>query len=85
MVRADPPFDLVFCDPPHRYFEDAATRSRLGDLLGGLPLSAGATVVVEHRARALGDFRPPGLALDDLREWGTVAMAFYRPSPAGTP
>jgi 16S rRNA (guanine966-N2)-methyltransferase len=79
--RDEPPFDLVFCDPPFRFFAEAAARRRLEALLDALPLSAGARVVVENPAGRTGDFAPTRLLLVDERRWGTTGMAFYGPAP----
>jgi len=76
-ANAAEPFDLVFCDPPFRSFEEAAGRRRMEDLLGSLPLAPGGLVVVEHRAGALGDFSPPALRPAGVRKWGSTGMALY--------
>ncbi len=86
VLRGGAPFDLVFCDPPHRYLDDLATRIRLAEALSEVPLAPGGRVVLEHRARALGEFAPAGLVPVDHREWGSTGMAFYAPAvPPGAP
>jgi 16S rRNA (guanine(966)-N(2))-methyltransferase RsmD len=82
----DEAFDLVFCDPPFRMFEDANDRRRLEMLLASLPLAPDGLVVVEHRAGTLGDFCPPRMLPETLRKWGTTGMAIYaRTPPSGSP
>jgi 16S rRNA G966 N2-methylase RsmD len=78
LVRDDPPLDLVFCDPPFRFFGEAGERRRLEELLRSLPLARDGRVIVEHPAGRTGDFSPRGLHLEQTRIWGTTGMAFYR-------
>ena len=86
LCRDDEPFDLVFCDPPFRMFDDAGDRRRIETLLSSLPIAPDGLVVVEHRAGSLGDFSPPRLLLDDVRKWGTTGMALFAPAgPSGSP
>jgi 16S rRNA (guanine966-N2)-methyltransferase len=76
-------FDLVFCDPPFRMFDEAPSRRRLEELLAALPLTSTAVVVVEHRAGHLADFSPPDLRADEVRKWGSTGLAFYSPAATG--
>ena len=82
-VREDPPFDLVFSDPPFRFFDDPDSRRRLERLLAALPLSPDGLVVVENPAGRTGDFSPPGFDLADRRRWGTTGMDLYAPRAPG--
>ncbi|MHC4472468.1 MAG: 16S rRNA (guanine(966)-N(2))-methyltransferase RsmD [Planctomycetota bacterium] len=77
LLESRGPFGLVFCDPPHRLIEDAASRHRLAHLLGAVPLAPGGTALLEHRAGRLGDFLPPGRRHLETREWGSSGIAFY--------
>jgi len=79
---ADPPYDLVFCDPPHRLLAEAESRRRIERLLSSLPLSSGALLLLEHPAGRLGDFGPEGLAPGEVRRWGSSGVAFFRAEDA---
>ena len=74
------PFDLVFCDPPFRLFDESSGRRRLEDLLTSLPIHPGGLAIIEHRAGHLADFAPGGFALREVRKWGATGMAIYRRS-----
>ena len=76
LARAGP-FDLAFCDPPHRLLEEDASRRRVEGLLGALPLTDRGIALLEHRAGRLADMSPPGLRLSELRRWGSTGVAFY--------
>jgi 16S rRNA (guanine(966)-N(2))-methyltransferase RsmD len=77
LIERRGPFDLVFCDPPHRLLENASPRRLVEVLLGGVPLSPEGSALLEHRAGALGDFHPPGRRLVEVRSWGSTGIAFY--------
>jgi 16S rRNA (guanine966-N2)-methyltransferase len=65
-------FDLIFADPPHAAL-DSELLSRLGRLLAD-----GGTMAVEYPRQAV-DHTLEGLTLADIRPYGDVALAFYRP------
>jgi len=79
VLRDADPFHLVFCDPPHRVLDSASGRRRVEQLLSAVPLAPDATVILEHRAGALGDLSPAALDLETIRTWGSTGIAFYRP------
>jgi 16S rRNA (guanine966-N2)-methyltransferase len=72
------PFDLVLCDPPWDDVEHA-----LDSLVKVVVphLVAGATVVVEHRARRPPRSRPELVGLDE-RAWGDTGASFFAAKPA---
>jgi len=76
LLDADP-FHLVFCDPPHRVLASASGRRRVEQLLSAVPLAPGATVLLAHRAGALGDLAPAALDLERIRTWGSTGIAFF--------
>jgi 16S rRNA (guanine966-N2)-methyltransferase len=76
-LGSEEPFDLVLVDPPWAGMDQALIH--LQRLLRGLPLAAGARVVVEHAARS--PLRlPPGwnLAEVDRRAWGDTAVSIFQ-------
>lgn len=75
-VSSEPPFDLVYADPPYDAQLDAAT---LREIDARVPLADGAIVAVEHRAGRGG---LEALELTRLRftrdaRYGNVAIAFF--------
>ena len=73
--RSEPPFDLVFLDPP--YAGDLAART-LATLAGSPLLRPGARVVVQHFAKT--ELRAvPGLERHgEARRFGETALTFFR-------
>lgn len=76
-LASDPPFDLVFADPPWAEIDRTlGTLGRLSPLL-----SQYGRVVFEHPKRApatLHDLPLPGLSLYDVRAWGDTQASFMR-------
>ena len=77
LLERDGPFDLAYCDPPHRLIEEPADRRRIEALLASLPLTLDGSALLEHRAGHLADLSPPGLRLTEVRKWGSTGIAFY--------
>jgi 16S rRNA (guanine966-N2)-methyltransferase len=76
--QREPPFDLVFVDPPYGFDE--------GDkLLAGLPplLAAGAAVAFEHAARDEAPAAPAELRFEETRCYGGSCLSFYRLAASG--
>jgi 16S rRNA (guanine966-N2)-methyltransferase len=75
--RTDPPFHLVFADPPYAYPDD-----RLADLLrallGGCWLADDAVVVVERPARGAEPLWPDGIAIVTRRRYGEGVLWYGR-------
>ncbi len=70
----NPPFDLVFCDPPYgRGLGEAA----LASALAGGWLTSGALVVLEEAREAVVAL-PEGLELLERRDYGTTQFVFAR-------
>lgn len=68
------PADVVFVDPPYRFFVDRAADLRA--LVEAVRLKPGGVVVVEHRPRqGLGDVA--GLRIADERSYGGTFVTFY--------
>lgn len=75
----EPPFHLVFCDPPWAQVPEIhgvvlAHALRL--------LAPGGQVILEHAARTPATEPPPGLVLGDTRRYGDTALSFYEPGQA---
>lgn len=68
----EPPFDLVFLDPPYGTPEGDETLVELHRVL-----APGGLVVYEHAARYNPPGRPVGLALVDERTYGDTTLSFY--------
>jgi len=73
LARDEHTFDLVFIDPPYRKRLDAPV---VESLIDHHVLASGATVVVEHPAGDVPEYR--GLQLTDQRRYGSVALAFFK-------
>lgn len=73
LCEREPPFDLVFVDPPYGFEEGAR-------LLAGLPplLAPGGAVAFEHADRDAAPAAPAGLAFDETRCYGGSCLSFYR-------
>lgn len=75
------PFDIVFMDPPYRFYEEARFRDRLVKLLSDLHprgiIQSGSLVVVKHgRGQGLPD-AGTGVSLKDIRRYGDTELSFY--------
>jgi 16S rRNA (guanine(966)-N(2))-methyltransferase RsmD len=69
----EPPFDLIFADPPYAFTGYPQLLERLAPLL-----AAGGEAAVEHSARAPLPERAGALARADERRYGETALSFYR-------
>jgi 16S rRNA (guanine966-N2)-methyltransferase len=75
-LARDPPFDLVFIDPP---YADAAGALSTADRLLVRPASGVSRVVLEHASKDRPRV-PPGLHLLSTRTYGDTALAFFEMS-----
>lgn len=75
LARREPPFDLVFLDPP--YAGDLATRA-LAALAGGALVGPGTRVVVQHFAKTPPPPAAGALRAVETRRFGETALTFFR-------
>jgi 16S rRNA (guanine966-N2)-methyltransferase len=78
LLAREPPFDLVFADPPYADVANGRAVRALAAVLDRGVLAAGGLFMLEH-ARAS---EPPAfvsLALSDSRRYGDTVVSFYRP------
>lgn len=66
--------DLIFADPPYRREE---TLRLLRPFVGGLGLSAGGSLVVEHERTAYIPPTAPSVALADTRVYGDTVLSIF--------
>ena len=71
------PFDLVFLDPPYRYFTRPGRLLELLEALGGSSyLADGGLVIVQHDKRTALPERIGRLGRSDLRNYGNTSVTF---------
>ena len=81
---AEPPFNLVFLDPPYDAAEEYGSTLRLLGSAGGGLLAPDARVIAEHlRKERLGE-RYGSLLRVRLLEQGDAALSFFAPGPIGS-
>jgi 16S rRNA (guanine966-N2)-methyltransferase len=80
-IATQPPFDLVYADPPYDMKLDAATLIAID---ANVPLAPGAIVAIEHRSGPAGLETVPLSRLRFTRDarYGNVAIAFFGLSEA---
>lgn len=76
-VVADGPFDLVLADPPWSVGTTDDVVRPLEELVRGCAFASGASVVLEHAARAAAP-DVAGLERRELRRYGDTALTFYK-------
>ena len=82
-ARPEPPFDVVFVDPP---FDAASQIEVLAALVEGAHLAAGARVYVEAPSRQpWPDSLPGSLGIERERRFGDVAARLLRLAPPSAP
>ena len=75
LAKAEPPFDLVLCDPPYRT-EDA--KKALNTVVDCAILAAGGMVVIEHDQRTVLPSSVGPLQQSRRHRYGDTVLSFYR-------
>jgi 16S rRNA (guanine(966)-N(2))-methyltransferase RsmD len=70
--RAKKSFDIIFCDPPFPY----QYKQELAAAIAASPLMAAGSRLLIHRPREEDEGLPPGLMLEDSREYGRSVVDF---------
>ncbi|MFH1226490.1 MAG: 16S rRNA (guanine(966)-N(2))-methyltransferase RsmD [Planctomycetota bacterium] len=80
-LMADKPLDIIFVDPPYRYYNDNLIRQRLMGLLDSLIekrlVIPDGRVIVEHPKKQLNVMELKMLSLYDTREYGQTVLSFF--------
>jgi len=80
--RSEPPFDVVFLDPPYKLTSPLAPGTPVGDIMEDLALYGLLTddgvVVVEHASRSAVAPEWESFAEPETRRYGDVALSFFR-------
>jgi 16S rRNA (guanine(966)-N(2))-methyltransferase RsmD len=74
--------DIIFVDPPYKYYTDGRIRMKLfkllDDMAGTGMLAAGGRVIVEHQLKEFNGAEFERLKLYDTREYGQTVLSFLR-------
>ncbi|MDO8520232.1 MAG: 16S rRNA (guanine(966)-N(2))-methyltransferase RsmD [Deltaproteobacteria bacterium] len=76
VARKNPPFNLVFVDPP---YDKGLIDPTLQALVSHKLIDAQSRVIIEHSPREIPS--PTGLGLTDSRKYGQTIVSFYHPLP----
>jgi len=75
--------DVIFVDPPYKYYNDNLIRPRLIELLDSLVekglVNPDGRVIVEHSQKQFSDAEFKMLVLYDIREYGQTKLSFFHP------
>ena len=81
-VRNDRHFDLIFINPPYRYFDEQHRRELFFDMLKGISanniLNTGGFVIIEHGRGQFDNAEFSGMQLSDLRNYDDTQVSFLR-------
>lgn len=73
--------DIIFVDPPYKYYTDERVRLKLFRLLDDMAagmLAAGGRVIVEHQVKGFSGAEFERLKLYDTREYGQTVLSFLQ-------